>query len=441
MNKGDILKRRYQVVDIVGMGGMSEIFLAFDIAEEKQEVILKRLVLSKDPDEIRDLLYSFQQEFKILESLHYPNIPRVYEFFEENGHFYIVEEYIPGDLLSNRMGGLKPHEAIKIILQLCNVLDYLHKHDIIYRDLKPDNIIISPDDEIYLIDFGISRFYSPEKMDDTVHLGTPGYAPPEAYKSPQTDERSDIYCTCALLHQLLTGKDPIDDPFKFEPPHKLSKHISKELSDIVMKGLSLNIENRFSSIDEFRIILFKTKKYHGKFKSYRKKLDKREDFFEKEKIEQEFSKFKWREIYLTAKDVAISLFVSIFISAISYLVFPRFGWILPVFLFLLINFIMLAGNHLGRRKFQSVEIYKSGILYCGYDGKYASLWEDIYAVKINLAKKRKEVTIVTLNCDFTYSENLLGWDHLMKEIQYRAKLKPRHDISGRNPEMEIYEKL
>jgi len=420
---------------------MSEIFLALDIAQEKQKVILKRLILSKDPDEIRDLLYSFQQEFAILQNLHHPNIPRVYDFFEENAGFYIVEEYIQGDLLTHRMHGLKPREAIKIILQLCNVLDYLHKHDIVYRDLKPDNIIISPDDEIFLIDFGISRFYSPEKMDDTVHLGTPGYAPPEAYKSPQTDERSDIYCLCALLHQLLTGKDPVDDPFKFEPPHKLNKHVSMELSDIVMKGLSLNIEDRFSSIDEFRAILFRTKKYHGKFKSYQRKLDKREDFFEKEEILQEFSEFRWREIYLTVKDFAISLFVSLFISAISYLVFPWLRWVLPVFLFLLVNLIILAGNHLGRRKFQSVEIYKSGIIYRGYDRKFACLWEDIYAVKINLAKKRKEVIVVTLNGDFIYSENLIGWDQLMKEIQYRAKLKPRHDISGRNPEMEIYERL
>jgi len=440
MYKGDIIHKRYEVVDIIGRGGMSEVFLALDRSDERRKVILKRLDISPDTD-VSSLTYSFHQEFDILIMLHHPNIPRAYEIFHEKSDFYIAEEYVEGEELSVPINGMKPREAVKIILQICDVLEYLHKHNIIYRDLKPDNILIDDDGQIRLIDFGISRLFSPEKEDDTVHLGTPGYAPPEAYKSPQTDERSDIYCMCALFHQLLTGKDPLDNPFKFEPPRKLNKKISKELSDIIMKGLELNIDDRLASINEFREAIFNTKKYRKKFKSYQKKMDKREDFHEKERMESEFSKYRRPELYLTWKDFVMSIIVSWLVAVMVFLAFGPGGWILPAVLFVISNIVILAGNQLGRKKFRQVRLYPSGICYSGNDAEYSCLWEDIYAVKLNLAKKYKEVTVVTLNGDFIFSENLEGWDQLMKQVQRHSNLKIRHDISGRNPEMEIYERI
>ena len=438
MYKGDVIHNRYEVTDIIGQGGMSEVFLALDRRENRQEVALKKLTIAAGED-ASALSYSFQQEFDILSKLHHPNIPRVFEYFREGADIYIAQEFIDGDVLNVPVGGMKPREAVKIILQLCDVLEYLHKHNIIYRDLKPENILIDGDEKVNLIDFGISRLYNPDKEDDTVHLGTPGYAPPEAYKSPQTDERSDIYCMCALMHQLVTGKDPLDNPFKFTPPKDIAK-ISKELSDIIMKGLELNPDDRFSSISEFREAIFHTKKYHKKFKSYQKKMGKRQDFYQKEDSETEFSKYRKPEIFLTFRDVVVSLVSSLILAGFVYFNFSPGGWILPVLIFIISNIIILLSNQLGKKKFNSVRLYKSGIFYHGNDKEFACLWDDVYAVKLNLSKKLKEVTVVTLQGDFSYTENLEGWDQLMKQIQRKADLKLRHDISGANPEFEIYEK-
>lgn len=440
MNKGDVIHNRYEIVDLIGQGGMSEVFLAVDRNENRRQVALKKLLLSPDSD-VSALTYSFQQEFDILSKIHHPNIPRVFEIFHENRDIFIAEEYIDGEELKVPPGGILPREAIKIILQLCDVLEYLHKHKIIYRDLKPENILTDGDRKVNLVDFGISRLYNPDKDDDTIELGTPGYAPPESYKSPQTDERSDIYCMCALLHQLLTGKDPLNNPFKFTPPSDLNKKVPKELSVLVIKGLELDPGKRFPNIKSFREAVFSTGAFHKKFKSYQKKMDKREDFYLKEKVESEFSKFRKAEILFTYKDVLISIIASLVPAVMVYHAFPSIRWITAVTVFLLSNGIILLSSQLGNRKFRKVQLFPSGISYEGNDRSFACLWEDIYAVKLNLSKKYKEVTVVTLQGDFSYSENLEGWDQLMKLIQRHADLKERHDISGVNPEFEVYEKI
>lgn len=419
---------------------MSRVFLARDTADENRELVLKKLVLTTDPDEIRDFLYSFGQEFKILSGLHHPNIPRAFDYFQESQDFYLVEEFIPGETLHIPPGGLKPHGAVKVILQICDLLEYLHKHNIVYRDLKPENIILDDSEGVHLVDFGISRFFSPDKEDDTVPLGTPGYAPPEAYKAPQTDERSDIYCMCALLHQLLTGNDPRANPFKFDPPHKVKSSIPNELSDLVMKGLSLDPESRFRNIDEFRGALFHTGGFDKKFKSYQKRLDRRVDFNEKEKPEGEFSKYRRIEFNVTLKDLVFAVGLSFAAAFIGRFAYPHGGILFAGLIFLVTGGGIILAGQLGQKQVRSIKIYPSGISYQGNEGEFSCLWTDVYALKLNLSKKYREITVVTLNGDFTYSENLEGWDQLMKEIQYRAGLKIRHDISGRYPELEIYER-
>ncbi len=440
MLKGDLIHNRYEIVDLIGQGGMSEVFLAVDRNENRRQVALKKLLIAPDSD-ISALTYSFRQEFDILSEIHHPNIPRVFETFHENRDFYIAEEYIEGEEVKVPPGGILPREAVKIILQLCDVLEYLHKHNIIYRDLKPENILIDGDGKVNLVDFGISRLYNPDKDDDTIELGTPGYAPPEAYQSPQTDERSDIYCMCALLHQLLTGKDPLNNPFKFTPPSDLNKKVPKELSVLVMKGLDLSPEKRFPNIKNFREAIFSTGAFHKKFKSYQKKMGRREDFHLKEKMDSEFGKYRKTEILFTYKDVLISIIASLVPSVMVWHAFPSIRWITAVTVFLLSNGIILLSSQLGNRKFRKVQLFPSGLSYEGNDRSFACLWEDIYAVKLNLSKKYKEVTVVTLQGDFSYSENLEGWDQLMKLIQRQANLKERHDISGINAEYEVYEKM
>lgn len=440
MLKGDIIHNRYEIVDLIGQGGMSEVFLAVDKNENRRQVALKKLLISAGSD-VSTLSYSFQQEFDILSKIHHPNIPAVFEIFNENRDVFISQEFIDGEELKVPPGGILPREAVKIILQLCDVLEYLHKHNIIYRDLKPENILIDRDGRLNLIDFGISRLYCPKKEDDTIALGTPGYAPPEAYKSPQTDERSDIYCMCALLHQLLTGKDPLNNPFKFTPPSDFDRKVPKELSIIVMKGLEPDPDKRFPNIGSFREAIFSTETFRKKFKSYQKKMDKREDFYLKEKVESEFDKFRRSEILLTYKDFLISITASLIPSVMVWHAFPSIRWITAVTVFLLSNGIILLSSQLGNRKFRKVRLFPSGISYEGNDRSFSCLWEDIYAVKLNLSKKYKEITVVTLQGDFSYSENLEGWDQLMKLILRQADLRERHDISGVNPEFEVYEKM
>lgn len=178
-NKGYIVHRRYEILDLIGQGGMSDVYKAIDLGQSRQEVVVKHLILPRKAQHIRDLLYSFEQEFKILSSLNHPGIPKVFEFVTENNNFFLIEEFIDGKLLSSMLVGMKPHKAVKYILQVCDLFEYLHKHDIIYRDLKPDNIIIDKNEELHLIDFGISRVFSPAKKDDTIALELPAMHPPK----------------------------------------------------------------------------------------------------------------------------------------------------------------------------------------------------------------------------------------------------------------------
>lgn len=441
MNSGDIIQGRYEIIRTIGTGGMSEVFLVKDRADNNREMVLKKLHFTGDPKDMEELTYSFRNGVKILSRLHHPNIPRVFDHFEDQGLFYVVEEYIKGEVLRVSRKGKPHHEAIKIILQVCDVLEYLHKQGVVYRDLKPENLIIDNQDRVWLVDFGISRLFIPGKKDDTVALGTPGYAPPEAYREPQTDERTDIYCMCALLHQLLTGRNPADTLFKFKPPHKIDKTIPAQLSELVMKGLSLDPSGRFPSIRYFREELLKQKALQGKFKSYRKKLGKRSDFIKKERPEGVFDKFKTFEFDVSFKDIIISIFISFFAGYAGHALHPLYSPLLPLLLFIVTEAGLLLFTQLGRRKFVKVAIYRSGLSYTGTNRSFSALWDDVYAIKYNLSKSVREVTVVTLEGDFTFSARLEGWDQLMKEIQRRAGLRLRHDISGRFPELEIHEKL
>ncbi|MCE1246414.1 MAG: serine/threonine protein kinase [Firmicutes bacterium] len=440
MNKGDILRQRYEINDIIGTGGMSEVFIAADLKNSGYAVVVKKLLLTRDANQIRDYLYSFQQEFKILASLHHPNIPTAYDFFEENNQFFLVEDYIRGEQLQPGMAGMQPDKVVKVIIQLCDVLEYLHRHNIIYRDLKPENIIMTPDERIYLVDFGISRIFSPEKEDDTVALGTPGYAPPEAYEKPQTDARSDIYSMCVLMHQMLTGKDPVSSAFRFDEPKKIDKSIDGELSSFVMKGLNLEPAKRYQSISEFRHSLFKLPKLRNKFKSYRSRMGKREDFCQKEKPELEFSHVKLGEYSFTLLDIIASSGASVFAAVISYMIYPWSGMFIPALVFIFAMVLILINVHGSRRKINYIRIFPSGVKYSGKNADIQVLWEDIFALELNLSRKYKELNIVTLEGDFSFTENLEGWDHIMKEVVRRSNLKARHDISGLHPEMEIYQK-
>jgi hypothetical protein len=157
-------------------------------------------------------------------------------------------------------------------------------------------------------------------------------------------------------------------------------------------------------------------------------------------MEWEFSSLRKPDYSFTPLDIFISSAVSAGAAAISYIVYPWTGAIVPLLVFVMFLVIILFNMQGSRRKLNFIKIFPSGLHYSGKDADFHALWEDIYALKLNLSKKDKELTVVTLNGDFTYTENLEGWDQLMKEITRRSNLKPRHDISGLHPEMEIYER-
>ncbi|MFL5664504.1 MAG: WD40 repeat domain-containing serine/threonine protein kinase, partial [Ktedonobacteraceae bacterium] len=191
----------------------------------------------------------------MLGGLMHPSLPRIYDHFAEAGNWYLVMDFIEGETLDERLqkakGGYLPvEEVLAIGIQLCAVLGYLHTRQpaIIFRDLKPANIMVTPDGNIYLIDFGIARLFKPGQAKDTIAFGSPGYAAPEQYGKAQTTARADIYSLGATLHQMLTGNDPSEAPFAFVPPQAPVP----ELGQLIMHMVSMDANKRPASIAEVR---------------------------------------------------------------------------------------------------------------------------------------------------------------------------------------------
>ncbi len=219
-----LLHQRYRPLRQIGVGGFGAVYKAEDTALGDCLVAIKEMNPPRlTPDEVQEATAAFHHEALLLARLAHPNLPRIYEQFDEDGHAYLVMDFIAGqtleDHLAKRGGSLPVKETLQLALQLTNLLDYLHTRQppIIFRDLKPSNIIRTPDGQVYLIDFGIARFFKPGQAKDTIAFGSPDYAAPEQYGKTRTTPRSDIYSLGALLHHLLTGIDPSDKPFRFSP--------------------------------------------------------------------------------------------------------------------------------------------------------------------------------------------------------------------------------
>jgi len=267
LEEGSVLQDRYRIVRVLGGGGMGRVYLAHDMRLADKPCAVKEL--SPDPhatpEEQEQAAAQFHREAAILAHLNHPHLPNVYDYFDEGGCFYLVMDYIEGETLADRLArspsGLPQETVVEWALQLCDVLEYLHGQTppVIFRDLKPDNVMITPEGNIQLIDFGVARLFDPAKRTDTLKMGTAGYAPPEQYAGQgQTTPRSDIYSLGVTLHELLTGEDPTAHPFVFVPPRQLNHNVSPSLSDAVMRALSLDPEDRFPSVGAMREALRKT---------------------------------------------------------------------------------------------------------------------------------------------------------------------------------------
>jgi eukaryotic-like serine/threonine-protein kinase len=216
---------RYYVIDEVGSGGFGSVYKAKDTRNGDKLVAIKEVNLAGLLSRTRiEATSAFEREASLLSQLNHPNLPRLYEYFQRPEHWYLIMDFIVGETLDEYQSKaprqrLLLSDALDIGIQLCTVLDYLHSQQppIIFRDLKPTNIIRAPSGKIYLIDFGIARYFKPGQAKDTMALGSPGYAAPEQYGKAQTTPRADIYSLGAVLHQLLTTRDPSEAPFRFTP--------------------------------------------------------------------------------------------------------------------------------------------------------------------------------------------------------------------------------
>jgi serine/threonine protein kinase len=248
---------RYLILQQVGKGGMAAVYKAQDLQSRQHTVAIKEMSQQGlSGQELQQAIDAFIHEAELLGHLKHQNLPSIYEQFEDGGRRYLVMEFIEGKTLEDRLATVQQQgsrlplkQVLSIGRQLCIVLEYLHTRQppIIFRDLKPANIMLNKQQQVYLIDFGIARLFKPGQLKDTTALGSPGYAPPEQYRQA-TSPRSDIYSLGATLHQMLTGLDPSQSPFHFRP-FSINQ---PALERLVLRMVSLDAKQRPTSMQEIR---------------------------------------------------------------------------------------------------------------------------------------------------------------------------------------------
>jgi len=251
-----LLHGRYGIISQVGKGGFGAVYKAEDSLLGNRLVAVKEMSQSGlSLHEVTTATDAFKREALLLASLSHPGLPHIYDQFFEDGHWYLVMDFIEGETFDEYLHKaaarrLLVEEVLDIGIRLCTVLDYLHTRQppIIFRDLKPANIMLTPDGQIYLIDFGIARHFKPGQTRDTMAFGSPGYAPPEQYGKAQTTPRADIYSLGATLHQMLTNSDPSDMPFRFAPIHLSPQLAPTGLDRFIMQMLDLDESRRPASM-------------------------------------------------------------------------------------------------------------------------------------------------------------------------------------------------
>lgn len=246
---GSVIDGKYEVLREIGHGGMSVVYLAMDTHLNKQWAVKEiRKKGSGKNDEV--VVNSLLAEANMMKRLDHPALPRIVDIIDNGETIYVIMDYIEGESLDKILNeyGAQPEElVIGWAKQLCDALSYLHsqKPPIIYRDMKPANVMLKPEGNIKIIDFGIAREYKEQKLSDTTVLGTKGYAPPEQY-SGQTDARSDIFALGMTLHHLLTGIDPRSGE-AYAPVRMWNPELSEGIELIIDKCVEPAAENRYQN--------------------------------------------------------------------------------------------------------------------------------------------------------------------------------------------------
>src|SRR5579859_949659 len=248
----DLLHQRYRILSQVGKGGFSAVYRAVDTQYGDHTVAIKAITLGGlRPQEVIEATEAFNREMAVLSGLKHPNLPRIYHHFSDSECWYLVMDFIEGITLEEHLEAmpesrLATAEVLEIGLLLCNVLEYLHSRQpaVIFRDLKPANVMLRPDGSIALIDFGIARYFKPGQAKDTIPFGSPGYAAPEQYGKVQTTPRTDIYGLGALLHHLLSGDDPSQTPFRFGALQVDDGSELRDLEKLIMRMVQIDAAER-----------------------------------------------------------------------------------------------------------------------------------------------------------------------------------------------------
>ena len=272
---GQIIDDRYKILYEVGHGGMSRVYLAINEAAGKEWAVKE--VRKKGKRDGESVKQDPITETNILKKLESPHLPQIIDVIERDDSYLIVMDYIEGVTLKKKLDseGRQPQEeVVGWALQLCDVLEYLHAQDppIIYRDMKPGNIMLRPDGRIVLIDFGIAREYKDGAEEDTRTLGTKGYAAPEQYGGQgQTDERTDIYNLGATIYHLVTGKDPTKPPYEMRPIRQWDPSFSTGLESIIVRCTQNDPEKRYQSTGELRYALENYRKLETAYQEEKKR--------------------------------------------------------------------------------------------------------------------------------------------------------------------------
>ena len=277
LSPGVKLADRYLIQEIVGVGGMSAVYRARDLHFPNivKLVAVKEMVAqTTDPEARAAIFRNFEREAHIIASLSHPAIPHIYDYFTRGERAYLVLEYINGKnlerILEETEGFLPEAQVLAWGIELCDVLAYLHSRQpspVIFRDMKPSNVMLTQSGKIMVVDFGIAKLFQAGQKGTMI--GTEGYAPPEQYRGEATP-LVDIYALGATLHHLLTRRDPrTEPPFSFHerPVRKINPGVSPELEAVIERALSYEPSARFQSAEEMKAALLAVARKTGALSS------------------------------------------------------------------------------------------------------------------------------------------------------------------------------
>lgn len=277
LERGTVIDGKYEILKEIGRGGMSVVYLAMDNRLNKQWAVkvIQRQGIGKNNEVI---INTVPDDTELMKRLDHPSIPRIVDIIdrEDDPQIYIVMDYVEGESLDKILDelGAQPQDlVIDWSKQICDTLGYLHsqKPPIIYRDMKPANIMLKPEGNIKLIDFGIAREYKEQSLADTEKFGTKGYAPPEQFGARQTDARSDIYALGMTMHHLLTGADPRAKNYEYIPIREYNPELSSGLENIIDRCTSLDPQDRYQSCSELMYDLEHYEEIDNNFKKRQKR--------------------------------------------------------------------------------------------------------------------------------------------------------------------------